>query len=193
MIEIRSANNRGLKEWAVACEALRDGRQTLLIRKGGIREEQGMFRITDKEFFLVPTYDHQKSAQLQTAYIDDLNRTIERRPPSGTLTVDTYASIVNIFTAVDEKKLMEVSSEHIWNLDYIKQRFEFNPYDPLYVLILRTYKLAQPISVPASPDYGGCTSWITLETELSTVGAKHSLSDNEFNTRYEQIRSHLEW
>ena len=36
-------NNRALKEWAVVCDALRDGRQICLLRKGGIREEAGVF------------------------------------------------------------------------------------------------------------------------------------------------------
>ena len=30
-----------LKEWAVICDLLATGRQTLVLRKGGIAEEQG--------------------------------------------------------------------------------------------------------------------------------------------------------
>jgi hypothetical protein len=34
-----------LKEWAVICQALAEGRQTILLRKGGIAEPGGAFRV----------------------------------------------------------------------------------------------------------------------------------------------------
>jgi hypothetical protein len=61
-----------LKEWAVAVRALRDGRQTLLVRKGGIREETREFRVQADEFLFFPTYEHQNVDQLQPAFLPDL-------------------------------------------------------------------------------------------------------------------------
>src|SRR5688500_9082628 len=61
-------HDRAFKEWAVACEAMMRGIQTVLIRKGGIREEDGIFRVADSEFFLMPTYEHQNPALLRDGY-----------------------------------------------------------------------------------------------------------------------------
>ncbi|HQU41894.1 MAG TPA: DUF1802 family protein, partial [Pirellulales bacterium] len=47
------------KEWAVVCRALAGGRQSLILRKGGIVEEGGEFRPDHPEFLLFPTFSHQ--------------------------------------------------------------------------------------------------------------------------------------
>src|SRR5579884_1921814 len=63
---MKPVHDRAFKEWAVACEAMAEGRQILLIRKGGLREEGNTFTVNDPEFFLLPTYEHQ-NALLHTA------------------------------------------------------------------------------------------------------------------------------
>ena len=45
-----------LKEWAVICRALAEGRQSLLLRKGGIAEAGGAFQVEQPRFWLLPTY-----------------------------------------------------------------------------------------------------------------------------------------
>ena len=42
------------KEWAVVCEALGDGRQSIILRKGGIAEGREGFAFAHGEFFLFP-------------------------------------------------------------------------------------------------------------------------------------------
>src|ERR1051326_6067116 len=108
-----SENNRAFKEWAVACDALRDGRQILLIRKGGIREDGGVFRMTDAEFFLLPTFEHQKADLLQA---DILPRLAQRRAPADAacVDVDTYAVVDSILEARDDNQVNAAAYETIW-------------------------------------------------------------------------------
>src|ERR1700722_13719814 len=40
---MQSVNRFAFKEWAVTCQALAAGRQSLLLRKGGIHERDGRF------------------------------------------------------------------------------------------------------------------------------------------------------
>ena len=49
------------KEWASVCDALLAGRQTIILRKGGISEGQapGTFVPEYSEFWLYPTWVHQ--------------------------------------------------------------------------------------------------------------------------------------
>ncbi len=52
----------GLKEWAVAVEALRTGRQLLIMRKGGIREETKDFQVESESFIYIrPTSIKKKN------------------------------------------------------------------------------------------------------------------------------------
>jgi hypothetical protein len=50
----------GLKEWALVCQALGEGRQTVMIRKGGIAEGRNGFAFRYSEFFLFPTFFHEQ-------------------------------------------------------------------------------------------------------------------------------------
>src|SRR6266545_131506 len=51
---------RALKEWAVVVEAIREGRQIILLRKGGIHERGDRFAAEAGEFLFFPTFEHQK-------------------------------------------------------------------------------------------------------------------------------------
>src|SRR5205823_6044048 len=53
------------KEWAVICRALAEGRQSLILRKGGIAEPGGEFALEQKHFWLFPTYVHQQQTGIK--------------------------------------------------------------------------------------------------------------------------------
>jgi len=48
-----------LKEWAIVCKAIEDGKQVLLFRKGGIMEYRNGFELKHKVFFLFPTFENK--------------------------------------------------------------------------------------------------------------------------------------
>ena len=50
----------GLKEWATVVKALENGKQTVILRKGGILETASGFNVESKKFFLFPTWEHQE-------------------------------------------------------------------------------------------------------------------------------------
>jgi hypothetical protein len=64
---ISPRTNAALKEWAIVCRDLADGRQTVLIRKGGIEKVKASFQVTHRDFWLFPTYVHQKAGDLVPA------------------------------------------------------------------------------------------------------------------------------
>jgi len=49
-----------LKEWATIVNALENGDQTVLLRKGGILEDSSGFVVESEKFFLFPTFEHQE-------------------------------------------------------------------------------------------------------------------------------------
>ena len=174
-------NDRALKEWAAACEALRTGRQTVLIRKGGIREVDGIFRVEDPEFFLMPSYEHQNVDLLQEEY-QALAESIAPAQPEA-VAIDTYCVVDSVIEVKQEEGLAAIRGEHIWNERYVRMRLEFNPYDPLFVILLRAYRIPAPALIPMDPEYEGCRSWVTLRSGISTHGAAPALTDAEFQRR----------
>jgi hypothetical protein len=181
--EVLDNNNRAFKEWAFVCEALKSGRQTVLIRKGGIREEEGEFRISDSEFFLMPTYEHQTADLLQPQVVPQFQGLQAQPIDFNSVTIDSYVVVDTIAICDDEQRLRLLAREHVWNEKYIQMRLDFNPYDPLYVLLLRVYRLVEPVSLPMRPEYAGCKSWVTLDRSISIDGARPAVADEEFELR----------
>jgi hypothetical protein len=185
-------HDRAFKEWAVACAAMREGKQILLIRKGGIREEGGVFTVNDPEFFLMPTYEHQNARLLEPEWVTRLEALQAAPHDFNTVTLDTYAVVDTILVARNDEQVNAVRHETLWNETYVKERFDFNPYDPLYLLVLRVYTLPEAVTLPIRPEYVGCKSWVTLERPLSTVGATPALSEAEFAHRRDTLLTTLD-
>ena len=59
----RSPASIALKEWAALVAAIGEGKQTILLRKGGIRE--GPFEPVSSSFYLFPTSFHSEGSLLK--------------------------------------------------------------------------------------------------------------------------------
>ena len=57
-----------LKEWATVVNALENGDQTVLLRKGGILEDSSGFIVESEKFFLFPTFEHQETRHLKPQF-----------------------------------------------------------------------------------------------------------------------------
>ena len=176
-----------LKEWAVAIRALREGRQVMLLRKGGIREAEGEFVVEARDVLLFPTYDHQaeQAGTLQPCYGAWREEEERLRPKNEAVRIDAWARITDIVLVEPARfaKLFTFASQHIYGDAFLRFRTENEPHKPLYALFLRTFNLPSPVIVPMEPDYYGCRSWITLESELSLSGATPALSRHTYDER----------
>ena len=156
-----------LKEWSIICKALEDGNQTILLRKGGILEYKKGFEIRQKSFLLFPTLEHQAEEYLQSKYLQtyDLllrgNKSQDIQNKTNTLWV--LARIEAIQEFHDHEMLPELEKYHIWNEKYVNMRMNYNPKKPMNALLLRVYKLPQPISIDVNPEWAGCKSWIDID------------------------------
>ena len=73
------------KEWAVICRALAEGQQAVILRKGGIAEQQGAFTVEHRRFWLYPTYVHQQRAGIVEEAFPLLERAETERPAAQTV------------------------------------------------------------------------------------------------------------
>jgi hypothetical protein len=65
-IKTIDSTTAALKEWAIVCKALEEGRQVILLRKGRIMEYRQGFEVKHSDFFLYPTrYEHQSPTRLR--------------------------------------------------------------------------------------------------------------------------------
>lgn len=177
-----------LKEWAVAVDALEEGRTILLLRKGGIREEGGSFQVASDEVLLYPTFEHQQPDLLKPEYAA-LVSPVESGWHPETVRIGAWAKITDVLMVAYEPSIQALLPYHIWNDRFVSDRLKWKPRQPMYILLLRTYKLAEPQSIPYSPEYSGCKSWIDLLAPISIEGSVPVLSDNDYNKQANAIRS----
>ena len=160
-------NMLALKEWSIVCRALENGRQSILLRKGGILEYKEGFEISQKIFLLYPTLEHQSREYLQQDYLQEIELLLKNNGPNFVQdkinTITILARIEGMQEFNDETKLSKLEKYHIWNEKYVNMRMSYNPKKPMNALLLRIYKLPEPISVKVNPEWAGCKSWINID------------------------------
>ncbi len=160
-------NMLALKEWAIVCRALEEGKQSILLRKGGVLECKKGFEISQKMFLLYPTFEHQSKEYLQPNYLENSELLVEGNDSNTNNdklnTIRILASVEEIHEFCDETILSELEKYHIWNERYVHLRMNYNPNKPMNALFLRVYRLSKPISIDVKPEWAGCKSWIEIE------------------------------
>ncbi|MEL6940898.1 MAG: DUF1802 family protein [Cyanobacteria bacterium J06598_1] len=179
-----------LKEWSVAVEALTSGETVLLLRKGGIKEEKGRFSAVTDQVVLFPTFEHQKRELLKSQYQSSVEPV-----PSGwhpqIVQIKAWAEITHIFLTQDADRVAALSPLHIWQPQLAQERLKWKANQPLYVLALRAYRFLSPSEIAWQDSYGGCRSWISLETGMETTGSEPAIATPEYLRQVAEIEACL--
>ena len=176
-----------LKEWAVAIRALDQGRQALIIRKGGIREDGNRFQVLHPEFLLFPSYEHQQAELLRPEHAQALAGAMEEAPTPGWLTFTHSAQVHRAFTVSELEELQALTPHHIWSEEYAEKRLRWRPRQPLTAMVLRVYRLETAARVRMLPRYAGCKSWLELEAPVVLGDMTPALSNAAFAERADAI------
>lgn len=177
------------KEWGAVCRALADGRQALIIRKGGIAEAGGVFRPEHDRFWLFPTFLHQQQGGIKPDAATYLAAATRDRPPEGELRFDHFAEVTDVHFVRSLDAALALDDLHVWSADTIRQRFHYRS-PGLYVFPVRVFR-TPATEHPEHPAYAGCKTWVELDRALPTDGAAAVLSDAEFTRQAAAIRERL--
>jgi hypothetical protein len=156
-----------LKEWAVVCAALGDGRQSLLLRKGGIHEKRrGGFAAEHRSFVLLPTYFHAQDSGRARDLVPEVRDQLSAPDPSpGLLRIGLHATVTRLWQVGELAPLLALAGRHVLSDACVADRFAYrNP--GLWVLSLRVHRLADVAVVPDRPGYAGCVSWVDLDAPV---------------------------
>jgi hypothetical protein len=181
------------KEWAVIVRALLEGEQILDVRKGGLKEDGRHFAVQSPRCWLYATAEHQRPELLKPAY----RHTVELSPGSRVgepIRIDGWADIVGVARLTEPEELAKLDSKLIWSADYVESRLSWKRRDPLWVLALRAYRLAEPLEVPWREEYGGCTSWVGVEglpDDPESLPSEPALSDVAFDAKLKGVVGEL--
>jgi hypothetical protein len=157
-------NHTALKEWADVIDALGRGEQVVLIRKGGIADPS--FGVEAERFYLYPTYFHQGES--------------EARP---SVTITHWCEVVQTWSVRDRDVLQRLEPFVVMPRETLEARYNFRSDQALYVIALRTWKLAAPVEVRYRDEYGGCKSWISIDDEIDVDGSTPVLAEAELQAK----------
>jgi hypothetical protein len=185
-----STTSNALKEWAVAVDALEQGKTIMLLRKGGIHEQSGRFKVAHDQVLLYPTHEHQQPCLLKPEYSQQVTPVTSGWHPE-TIRIGSWAKITDIFSVIDEAIVNALLPFHVWNEQFISDRLKWKARQPLYILLLRTYKLSQVQMIPYRQEYGGCKSWIDLAS-IDIDQSVSVLNDITYTHMVSEIRGIVE-
>jgi hypothetical protein len=156
----QTATVPALKEWSAVVHALLDGRQRILLRKGGIGEKR--FEVAAQEFLLFPTVAHSHAQRVRSEHRDLL---VGAAPDSTDdhVLVRAAAKVVAAVSVNRPDNIDAIEDLHIWTVESVRQdRLDFRPKHRLAVLVVQAIPLVEPVALPRAADYAGCTSWVQL-------------------------------
>jgi hypothetical protein len=149
-----------LKEWSAAVHALLDGRQTVLLRKGGIGEKR--FEVAAERFLLFPTVAHSHADRVRPEH-QDLLAAAAADSDNDHVVLRAGANVVAAIAVSNRDGLADIEPLHIWTGKSVREdRLDFRPRHRLLVLVVQACPLVEPVRLTRTPDYAGCTSWVDL-------------------------------
>ncbi len=183
-----SSSKAALKEWAWIVEALGNGDQLLIVRKGGLLENG--FQLKHREFFLYPTWEHQEEEAIRSEF----RQKYHASPPEGSSEISFSVAVGVAFWGIvrDVHQLTGLEKLHIWTPHFFEKRMQYRPEEPTIVALLRAYRLPKEIIHPVQPGYAGCTSWVDLSQEIPMEGAVPVVDNQKFRHALEQVSSRLD-
>lgn len=163
-----------LKEREELCLRLGDGRQVLLLRKGGIQEAREGFRAERSEFLLFPTRFHEQGSA-----------------PPAVVEMTLFAELDEAVRVDELSRLKGLEEAHGLSWADVEKRFHYGKQPGLTALFLKVWRLSRPVRVEDAGRYDGCRSWVELADEIALPAATPVLEGEAFRAKAGPIRKQL--
>jgi len=180
-----------LKEWAIVTDFLADGQCCLLLRKGGIHEDEGpgRFRLDYDRFLLFPAWEHERLDWIKPAWLPpkaQLQLADGHLAVPETLAFRGYGEVAKIWKIPSREAFETLDDLHPWAKAQVDMRFNYKMDQPVYLFAVRAYKLAQPLEVKNDAAFAGCRSWVPMP-EVSVEDATPAMTDAAFENIIKRV------
>lgn len=179
------------KEWAIVVDALGRGEQIIILRKGGISEGKGGFKMEHPRFFLFPTLFHQQRESVVPAAQARYDQIAPNFPPKDKLRIEFFAEVAFVEQLHSLEQANTLRGQHVWRDEVIAERFEWGREKAIFALAVKVFRLPHAVELPMLPSYGGCKSWIELDEDIATQGSHLVLGEAEFQVKLDRMREAL--
>ncbi len=181
----------GFKEWQVVCDALASGRQSILLRKGGIHEGRQGFSFMHSDFFMFPTRFHAQADHVREGEM----KMMPEWQPGEMICITHHAEARWAITLTDWQKVAALAPMHIYSEQTIRDRFCWQgkgmAASRIHLALIRVRELASPWEFPYESKYGGCRTWLDLPEPPPAwrESARPVLDDSEFDALFSSSKT----
>ena len=188
VVETKTVTTPAFKEWEAIVEALGQGAQIMLLRKGGIAEGRAGFQAKHPKFWLFPTGYHQQWEKTKP----ELRRFLTPSATAGKeIALHYFAEVTDAIYLSSWEQVARLDNAHFWGEEILRERFGYHDRpgmeQGLHLLIVRVSKINLPHRLQPSPAYDGCKSWIELPVDWAQDIAAPVVKTEEFATRRSRI------
>ncbi|PSO48045.1 MAG: hypothetical protein BRC32_03240 [Actinobacteria bacterium QS_8_72_14] len=199
-----TATTLALKEWGAVVHALLAGRQTVLLRKGGIHEKA--FSVPDRAggqaasrdgaaaqpgVVLFPTVAHSHRERVRDEHADLLELGEADVSPDALL-LRAGVQLVDVVEVARPAGLPAIADLHIWTHESIQsERLDFRPKHALTVLVVRALALPQPVRLPRTEQHRGCRSWLELDEVWDGVAGTAAVGNARLAEDADRVRAEV--
>lgn len=171
----------GFKEWAIVCQALGRGEQSVILRKGGIAEGREGFSFRHKEFFLFPTYFHEQIEKVRKIDIEFPAQAMDK------IEINFFAKIELSYVIKSWEIAQALEPFHILRPEVVRERFDYDRSPGLHIALVRVFRIEPCWIFANAKSYGGCRSWVKLPKPPATLRFEPALGDGEHGRRRKAI------
>ena len=136
----------GFKELASVCEAVATGRQSVLLRKAGLRESTAESGFQTKHFYLLPTQYHEKKGKVS----------------GDGFHVRVRVEVIQSGDLLEWSSIEKLLPLTAYDLSTIREHFESRDQRLLHFAHIRAFLLDPEWHLPSSSALSGCRSWFEL-------------------------------
>ena len=136
----------GFKELASVCDAVAAGRQSILLRKAGLRESTADSVFESRSFYLLPTRYHEK----------------KKAGSSDGFTISLHVHIIQSGDLLAWSQIEKLVPLTAYDPKTIREHFDSREEKLLHFAHIRAFRLEPVWHLPTSPTLSGCRSWFQL-------------------------------
>lgn len=171
----------GFKEWAIVCQALGRGEQSIILRKGGIAEGREGFSFRHQEFFLFPTYFHEQVEKVRQSDIEFPAQTTDK------IEINCFAKVELSGVIKSWEIAQALEPFHILRPEVVRERFDYDRAPGLPIAFVRVFRIEPSWIFANAKSYAGCRSWVNLPEPPSALRFKPVLDDGEHERRRKML------
>ena len=144
---------QGFKELSSVCQAIASGRQSVLLRKAGLRESTAESVFQAKSFYLLPTLYHEKGSKSVTP----------------DFSISLRVEIIRAGDLLDWSHIEKIIPLTAYHPPTIREHFDSRNEHLLHFAHIRAFALSPIWQLPHTPALSGCRSWFDLPSPPAQI------------------------